>query len=82
MYTYICIYKYIVYRVNTSLFGERNKVKASAVAKNHKHKHKHTSMANDDDAADAFFLNSHLKANASVPPPLSVIHFDHLKMAL
>lgn len=65
MYTYIHIYKYIVYRVNTSLFGERNKVKASAVAKNHKH----TSMANDDDAADAFFLNSHLKANASVPPP-------------
>lgn len=79
MYTYIHIYKYIVYRVNTSLFGERNKVKASAVAKNHKHKHKHTSMAND--AADAFFLNSHLKANASFPPP-SVIHFDHLKMAL
>lgn len=63
----------LVYRVNTSLFGERNKVKASAVAKNHKHRHthKHTSMANDHADADAFFLNSHLKANASVefPPP-------------
>lgn len=65
----MCIY--LVYRVNTSLFGERNKVKASAVAKNHKHKHRDTSMANDHADADAFFLNSHLKANASPPSPLT-----------
>lgn len=65
----MCIY--LVYRVNTSLFGERNKVKASAVAKNHKHKHEDTSMDNDHADADAFFLYSHLKANASPRYPLT-----------